>query len=277
MTTNIIHLRVSKEEKTLQDLEPQREAILKKYNLDPKECIIIEERGSAYNIDKLYRREDFLNLIDIIFNSKETTIHDLFLKNHSIKDINYYVWDYHRIMRNFEFSLLFSLLSDFFSINIYSYKQGKINKKEKETPIDKFARYIFSSINAFSSEDYSYNISTNVKKSIRKEKDVTISSKGNKWGAKFNGTHDNPRNDKNGKVELSTLEITKLNDRIISLSRYYKKKGIKFHYERLINKIKKEFAINISKPYITKIKKRGIKDGNEHNRNRKRRKHERKF
>ena len=107
---DILFLRVSKEEKNLQEIEPQKKAILNKFNLKEKNCKIISERGSAYNLNKLHKRKGYLELLDILFNSKITTLEDIFLTKYTKKDINLYVWDYHRIMRNFEFNLLFGLI-----------------------------------------------------------------------------------------------------------------------------------------------------------------------
>lgn len=245
MVIDILYLRVSKEEEKKQDIEAQRKAVEDKFHL--KNHITLEERGSAYDLDKISKRTEFLRLLEIIFNSKNTTIEDLYLNRIAKKDINLYVWDYHRIMRNFELNLLFGLLSDFFNIKIFSYKQGNIKKKEEETPIDKFARYIFYSINAFSSEDYSYHISENVKKTVRKKDGLTISNKGKKWGRKFKDLEGN-------QITLEHKQILDLNNEIKRLERYYKKRKIQFYYANIIKKIAKTFNISISKAYISKLK-----------------------
>ena len=178
MTTNIIYLRVSKKGEGLQDLEAQLPPIIEKFNL--KDYVVFKEKGSAYKVENIKKRTEFLKILDIMFSADNVTIKDLFLGYTPTQEINLYVWDYHRIMRNFELNLLFSLLCDFFNVNVYSYKQGKINKKEHEKPFEKFARYMFFSINAFSSEDYSWNISENVKKAIVKNGKTTRSRDGSK-------------------------------------------------------------------------------------------------
>lgn len=253
---NIIYIRVSKEDPEIQDLESQLKAICEKFNLKEHHCLILQERGSAYDLQKIKKREKFIELLDLLFDSKIVTIKDLFLGNIKEKDINLFIWDYHRIIRNFEFSLLFGLLVDFYNIQIFSYKQGPISRELFETPIKKFARYILYSINAFSSEDYSYQISTNIKKTVMKEKGVTISIKGKKWGRRFVGLQGNT-------VLMTSNEIKRMNSRIKELIKSFKRSGKIDFYSKIQDKIADEYKIKISKSYISRIKFKKLQDANQ--------------
>ena len=67
MEQKIIYLRVSKQDldsgKTEQQvLEDQLPPILKKFNLTESECLILREKGSAYDIDKIKSRIEFLKM-----------------------------------------------------------------------------------------------------------------------------------------------------------------------------------------------------------------------
>ena len=241
------YFRVSKEDETEQDLDAQIEAVKDKFNLK-SDLVVFKERGSAYNLDKITNRVEFFKMLEVIFSSKFNTIEDLFAQKFLISEpIELYIWDYSRIIRNFEYSLLFGILCDFYNVTIFSFKQGVITKKEEEKPSETFARYVLYSINAFSNEDYSWNISQNVKKNVMKDKNITFSSKGNKWGGQF-------RDSEGNNVKLSAKDITKLNNRIKKLIEwhiYNKKVG---YYDEIVQSIIKEFKIKISKGYISKIK-----------------------
>lgn len=240
----IIYLRVSKEDPELQDIEPQLDKLTEKYDLDLNECKILEERGSAYDLDKLPKRKQFQELISLLF--QDESISNIFGGKTVTGSHQLYIWDYHRVIRNFEYSLLFGLLSDLFSVEIYSYKQGHI-KKDDETPITKFARYIMYSINAFSAEDYSYTISTNVKKAVTHQDGVTVSTKGNKWGPRFIGL--------NGvRIDISAEQTIELNKRIWQLIKHYEYKKVDNFYDRIVELIKKEYRIAISKSYISRLR-----------------------
>ena len=248
---NIGYFRVSKEEEKTQDINTQIKAVFEKFKLD-KKTLVLKERGTAYKKEKIFKRIEFLKLLEILFDAKKTNLYDVFLGNFERKNINFYVWDYHRIMRIFELNLLFSLLCDLYDINVFSYKQEHIKKKEDEHPIEKFVRYMLLSSNAFSSEEYSYTISSNVKKNVvKKEGNLTLSSKGNKWGKKIR--------DINGK-EIKNVEIIeKIIRRIKYLILKYERNKEYNYYPKIIKDIEKKYKAKISKAYITKIKKNGHK------------------
>lgn len=249
---NIIYLRVSKEEEGLQDLDAQRKAIIEKFGI--KDYEIYKERGSAYDLNKFHKRKEFIKILDLLFDSESITIKDLFLRNIEKKQsINLYIWDYARIIRNFEYNLFFGLLSDIFEVTIYSYKDGKMTKKIEETPTEKLGRFLLYSISAFGAEDYSYQTSQNIKKSVNKEKGITINKEGTKWGRHFKRT--------NGKrAKLSPTEIINLNKRISNLINIFEEKKEEGYYKRIIKIIAFEEKLKISKAYISKIKKKSQKN-----------------
>ena len=268
MPIDIIYSRVSKKDETVQDIITHESQVKKKFNLknpillkDNEDIrsklplnrpIILRERGTAYNMDKFKDRKNFIKLIDFAFDSEKTTIKNLYMQNFTKKNIRLFLWDSHRLMRNFEYSLESLLLSDFFGVDIYTYKDGKLKPDEEETPIKKFARYILFSVHAFSGAEYSYTTSENIKKSVKSSHGITIGthkdSAGRKWGRPFVNAQAN-------KVFLKPLDIKKLNERILYLDKYYRKRNDGFYYNRLILKILKEFDIKISKSYITSLKK----------------------
>jgi len=183
---NIIYIRISTDEER-QDPEQQLNAILDKFKL--KEYRTLKDIGSAYKLDKIHKREHFLEILDICFNANTTTIKDLFLANYTKKKVNLYVWDYSRIIRNIEFNVLFNILAYKFDIKIHSYKdKGLFRDVDFGTPSERMVKMLMNTITAYSSEQYSYDISTNIKKSYSKG----YSTYGKKWGKGYrsvNGEH----------------------------------------------------------------------------------------
>ena len=249
------YFRVSKEDETEQDIDRQIEVVKDKFNLGA-DFVVFKERGSAYDLDKIHKRKEFFRMLEVMFASSLVTINELFSKQVLVPadEIELYVWDYSRIIRNFELNLLFGILCDFYNVKIFSYKQGLIQKKENEKPAETLGRYILYSINAFSAEEYSWNISENVKKSVKMEQNLTFSSDGNKWGAQFRGTSDNVRANAKGHVKLSPQEIRGLNTKILNLVKVFEGSGEKGFYDKIISSIAKDKGILISKAYITKIR-----------------------
>lgn len=236
---NIGYFRVSKEDEKIQDLDSQIKAIKDKFEV--KDLVVFKERGSAYDLNKIKNRVEFRKVLSILFDSEEITLDDLFFGNIKRKDINFYVWDYHRIIRHLEYNLLFGLCCYFFNVTIYSHKQGVIERNPDDIPTKRFVAVIMDSANAFDSEQYSWNISENVKKSVNIEKGITVSKEGKKWGRKFK--------DLSGKNKsLSVKQIVSLRRRInFMLDNSYSQKEI-------ILDIEKRFKIKISNAYISKTK-----------------------
>lgn len=176
---NIIYLRVSTNE-TEQDLKSQLNAIISKYNLT--KYVVFKDEGSAYNQAKIGKRTDFIRLLETLFNSENITIKDLFLQTFETRtyEINLYVWDYSRIMRNIEMNLLFYLLTSKFHVNIISWKDNVMidTSNQEITTSNRLMSILNYLLLSYSAEMYSSDISKNVSKSV----DNGYSIYGMKWG-----------------------------------------------------------------------------------------------
>jgi len=241
---NIVYARVSKEEEKTQDIEAQIKAIFEKFNLKTEDTFIFKERGSAYDLDKMHKRTEFLTLIDTLF-CKKTTIEDLFKKQLIKEEVNLYIWDYSRLMRNMEYCLLFSILACLYDVKIYSCKNGLMSADAKETPSIKLSKYLLSSIHSYSGEEYSYNISKNVKKAVNHDKKITVSKDGKKWGRQLVDLDGN---------NIEVKQIQKINKYILTLIEDYEQSGKKGYYSKIIKYISNKFNVKVSKSYITNVK-----------------------
>jgi hypothetical protein len=233
--------RVSHQNENEQDLDSQIVHVCEKFNLDRDKITILQERESGYNLDRMQHRTEFLKLLDTCFNASNMTVKDLFLQKATNTKIELYVWDYHRLIRNVEFNLLFTLLCSMFEVQIYSYKDLPVRKKEDETPTEKMVRLIMNAVFAYSSEEYSYTISQNTRKAVvRNESGITTSRHGNKWGAQL-------RNTQGEIINLDEDSFNALRNEIYELT-------FKFGYAKIIEKIKQKYNVCISKSYITTVK-----------------------
>jgi hypothetical protein len=245
---NIIYLRVSKEDESKQDPEQQLMEIKFKFKLS--DYLVYEERGTAYDLNKIHKRQEFFKILRTCFDSDKVTIDDIFLKNIEKKEINIYVWDFARIIRNIELSIFFQLLSSWYDVKIYSYKDTSILKPViNETPTAKLTRIMMNTISAFSSEEYSYTISTNVKKSFQKISNSTYSKDGNKVGKKF-------INSAGFKVNISMKKENEMYQFIVDAIIECEKRKISGYYPLIIEKVKKMYDIVVSPAYLSNIKKR---------------------
>lgn len=249
---NIGYFRVSKEDGTIQDLDRQIEAVQDFFGVTFDK--VYKERGSAYDLEKIHRREEFFKLIDNIFLANVNTINGVFSQrstNGSSESINLFVWDFDRIMRNIKMNLMFLTLCDIFDITIFSYKDGKTQKKPSETPAETFSRYMLNSVHAFSGEQYSYTISTNVKKNVQKPNGVTSSSYGKKWGRWFRDEDGNP-------VEMSLQRAEEMENKIMQWIRDNEKKGKYGYYKKMQESILDEYGVQVSASYLSKLKRKVI-------------------
>lgn len=240
---NIGYFRVSMEGETIQDLDRQIEYITK------DKCIkldhIYKERGSAYDLDKIHKRKEFLQLLDKLFDSNSITVKDIFLRKVKREDINLYIWDYARIMRNLEFSLLFSILCTLCNVTIISMKDGEFKITEGMIPTEKLVKYMTLSVNAYAGEQYSYDTSMNIRKAVVIDKGMSVSSYGNKWGGQLKYL-DHTKED-NHLADVET--VRKVERHIISLLKDYS-------YSMIQERVAKKFSIKISKGYITILSRR---------------------
>lgn len=241
---NIAYFRVSKEDETIQDLDRQIDVVEHFFNV--KFNKVYKERGSAYDLKKIQKRTEFFELIKDLFHNYN--IEYLFNGRYTKwEEINLYIWDYDRIMRNIQLNTLFIVLCDLFNVTIYSYKDGKTIKKKDETPSETFARYMLNSVHAFTGEQYSYTISTNTKKSVVKKNGVTASNKGKKWGRSFTTT-------KGKRIILSVEEAENIQKYIHDLISRYERRNAFGYYPLIIKDVAQKYKIKISRSYLTKLK-----------------------
>lgn len=260
--TSFAYLRISKEDIVLEELNrdfngdkekyieyklnQQLNSIKTKFNIKEFDYVF-RDSGSAFREDKIKNRIEFLALLKLLFNSHITTIDDLFLRNYKHIDMDGYVFDFNRFSRIFEDNLLFAILCDKFNTKLYSVRQGHIAKKEDEKSAEKFTRYLLFSVTAFSSEDYSQNISDNTKKAVDSSSSVTKSSKGNVWGKGFKRINNE---------KLTTQETEELINFIKSEIIDYEKRKFKSYYKFIIKHVLNKFSVQLSsKSILTNIKK----------------------
>ena len=241
---NIGYFRVSMEGETIQDLDRQVEVVIDYYK--PEDIKIYKERGSAYNLNKIDKRTEFMALLMDLFDFDKVTLKDLFTDQIEKKDINLYIYDYSRLMRNTELSLLFGILCNSFNITIHCYKdKSTFGIKDNIIPSEKIVRYVMLAMNAFSSEDYSWNTSQNIKKSRKVVKGMSLSSYGKKWGGQLKYSDHTKENNHMADVET----VRKIEKYILSLIK-------SFSYPKIIAKVIHKYDIKISKAYITKLSRR---------------------
>lgn len=266
---NIIYSRVSKEDEKLQDIQRHEEKVCEKFNLkgayliEPEERIedilklnkpiILRERGSAYNMDKFNKRKELIKFLSFALDYQNTTIENLFLKDIKKLEINLYMWDSARLMRNIKYSLFLLLLMDLHRIRIFTFKDGELTTEQyTETPSKNLLRYLLFTILAYSGEEYSYTTSENIKKSVKKSHGIRIGTKKNPKGIKWG----KPFTDINGeRKEVDPKDIIRLQKRILQLDKEFSSYRDKY-YPGIIKTIQEEFKVNISKSYITWIKNR---------------------
>lgn len=255
---NIVYLRISTDEKR-QDLELQFDLILEKYELE-EFCLLIDEE-SAYQVDKIKKREDFFELLEILFDTSKT-VKDLYLTyRFPQKQLNLYVWDLSRIMRNLELNMLFFLLCKRFNIRIFSQKDDKIyNKEDFEDPTNKLLELMTFGIDSYGAEKYSHDTSLNIRRAYDKD---THSSKygmawskgfmpGPNWSKHWSESITNtkgevfPRLTETGRLRMTSLEYKKFKAYIKKLldMGYMRKDVIKF--------VANHKGIVIDHPYISK-------------------------
>lgn len=243
--TNIIYLRVSKEGEGIQDLDAQLRKIKEKFN--PKDPMILQEKGSAYDLKNIHKRHKFRKLLLECFHASTTSIEALFFNQKPTKKINIYVWDCERIMRNLEYSLIFLILCDLFDVTIYTYKDGKLKDNDEETPTKKMVRYMTYALQAYQGEQYSYSTSQNIRKAFVKKEGKSYSKDGLKVGRNF-------RLSNGEKVNLSSGRVAALDYNIRRMHKYYQKRNDGPYYQRLMIYIEQKYGIKVSKSYVSRLR-----------------------
>jgi len=224
----------------------QQEDVVKKYfnikTFDKK----FYDSGSAYDQEKFKNRTKFHELLSFLFDYSNTTLKDIFWGEiKPQKDFYLYVYDYNRLSRRMEYSLLFSLLCDVYSVQIHSYNQPMIRFKANEEAMIKGTRYLLLTMTALNGEQYSESTSKNIKKSSLKKDGLTLSYKDKLWGKGFKDIYGN---------ELSIKKTSWLKQNIRDYISVFEKKHIKGYYPEIQKKILEDYNVKISKAVITRIK-----------------------
>ena len=193
MTNKFIYLRFSKEEENTElkiRYERDLNSILETFLIkdDNYKVFLEKEAISAYNTDKFDKREAFIEMNDILFNSIDNW-KKIFIDD-TKKDFTLYVKSFDRISRNIFHLTQFLLLCIERKIKVYSVNEPHINKfikdfieKENIDTREKFMTIMNFCLLGFGAEDYSNQISIKTKKAFQKNnKGQTISYKGNLTG-----------------------------------------------------------------------------------------------
>jgi len=182
---DIIYLRVSTNEDR-QDLDQQLDAILDKFNLDRNKCKIMRDEASAYNIDKIHKRKDFLALLELVFHAKDISVMDIFLGNYKAQSepIDIYVWDYSRIMRNIIKNLFFFLFAMEHNIRIHTYKDAGLLDEEMANTLNGKALAIINNVFiGMQAQAYSETLSKDISRAY--DSDTHSSKYGRAWSKGF--------------------------------------------------------------------------------------------
>jgi len=227
MSSSAIYLRVSREDL---DESKQLVAIQTKYNI--QDHIIIREKLSAYQEEKQEKRVQFQELKDKILNQEVTDV---------------YIYSVERLERNIVRLFEFFFFCEAHNCRIHSVMQDIPNKVPNETPQETFLRYVNVLLFGYKGQEESYTTSYRTKQAFEKHNNNTFSYKGNKVGKQFT--------DINGdKVTVTHKTLHKMQNRIKALIKEYTEKGYKSYYKEIIEIIKKEFNIQVSKAYLSVIK-----------------------
>ncbi len=130
--------------------------------------IVIEEKDSAFKENA--KRFEFEKLRKLIIGNKVTEL---------------FVWDLDRLFRNRKKLIEFLALCKVYNTKVFSYNQQWLQAiQQLQPPFNEIMFDFMLSIMGWLSEDESVKKSNRVKMAVRKNKEVTVSYKGNKWGRK---------------------------------------------------------------------------------------------
>lgn len=166
MKQTIIYLRTSTEEQNPENQFKDCLALAEK--LDLKDFEKLEEQQSAFK-DNIQR--DKFNLI------KKS------IQQRQIK--NLVVWDLDRLFRNRKKLIEFFEYCKIYDCKIYSARQEWLESLNKiQEPFNEIMFNLMLQIMGWLAEDESLKKSQRVKSAVRKDKGITKSYRGNKWGRK---------------------------------------------------------------------------------------------
>jgi len=162
-TKNIIYLRTSTEEQNPQNQLEKCQTINKWGEYEP-----FEEQQSAWKHE--HNRPKFNTILKRI-------------KNKQVQHL--IVWDLDRLYRNRKNLIDFFRLCKSFGCKIHSYRQAWLEQiNDMPNPWNEIIHSLMLQIMGWLAEEESTKKSDRVKAAVRKEKNVTISYKGKKWGRK---------------------------------------------------------------------------------------------
>jgi len=172
----IIYLRVSNEDLDESDQLPP---IINAFKLVESECLVLRERFSAYKEKDQFKRSEFIKLKALVEEGKVTDV---------------YVYSLERIERNIIRMFEFFFFAESNDCRIHGVLQPSLDLDFDDSPIGTFSRYNQVLIYGLLGENESYMISKRTSKAVVNG-DVTTSSYGNKWGAKYQDLEGNPIDD----------------------------------------------------------------------------------
>jgi len=219
----VIYLRVSREDLDESDQLPQ---ITKTFNLKESECIILRERVSAYAEKSISKRTEFLKLKDMI-------------EKEEVSDV--YVYSLERIERNIIRTFEFFFYCEANECRIHGVLQPSLELGFEDSPTGTFSRYMQVLVYGLLGENESYMISKRTKKAVV-EGDVTTSSYGNKWGAKFRDINGN-----NLDLPISTIESIQRRVKFLASKKYIAK--------NIVIDIEKRFNVSMSEMSVSRMKR----------------------
>jgi DNA invertase Pin-like site-specific DNA recombinase len=169
MMETLIYIRTSTEDQNPQNQLKDCKDLLVKLDLNDHETI--EDQQSAWKDN--VEREGFEKIKKAI-------------KNKQIK--NLICWDLDRLFRNRKKLIEFFEFCKHYDCKIYSYRQDWLESLNKITPpFNEIVHDLMLQVMGWLAEDESKKKSERVKSAIRKEKGITVSYKGKRWGRKALG------------------------------------------------------------------------------------------
>jgi DNA invertase Pin-like site-specific DNA recombinase len=218
----IIYLRVSNKDLSYEDQLP---FILNKFKLQESECLILTEKISAFNEEAQKKRAKFIRLKEMI---EEGKVEEL------------YVYKVDRLERNMKrlFSLYFNCEAN--DCRIYSAEEPMLNMDFEDSAQGEFLRYINVLLFGTQAQGESENTSKRTSKAVVNG-DITTSSYGNKWGAKYKDLEGNPVDD---------LKVIECMRRRIKFLLDVKK----LRANDIVQDIAKKFKVQISVMTVSRVK-----------------------
>lgn len=229
---NIIYLRVSTKDK--QEELNQLPEISNAFNLELKECLIIQSRESAFQLKK----DNFR-----IFNTVKEII-----AMEEFEDIEkkLYVWHLNRIYRNREKLVDFGLDIKKCNAMIFSVRQKILSDCFKyPPPMNEIIYYLMLQLYGQSAQEESENKAQDLLKSLNKKADGrTYTYKGNLYGKKFKTIK--------GKNVTDPKEVDKIEKTILL--------GLKKNvpYRTIKERIKEIMKVNVSMGTISNLKNKHL-------------------